>query len=164
MSSSLLVLGKQLQQTWPFIANCKSPISRNFKNWAYFWVASRYAETVRKVQGGAVKDELGENFRWMILFQDPAHWLHLGNTVHELRVDPAPDIFSCQAWYQDMLDWISWCFTEITSLAQVWLVKMKPLIGQEVTCEELEMVAQLLHILGGGDVPECRVGRPGETT
>ena len=77
----------------------------------------RDAEGVRKAQGGAVKDELTE-YRWgMILSQNATHWLYLGNAVHELREEPAPDLMGGPADNQDMFRW--W-----RSLFSSWLVEM----------------------------------------
>ena len=73
----------------------------------------------------------------MILSQNAKQWLHIGNAVHKLREELTSEHIGGHARHQDMLDWLYLCFTEITSRTKVWLVKDKPLIGQEVTCEEL---------------------------
>ena len=43
---------------------------------------------------------------------------------------------------------------ELTSWTDVWLVKVEPLIGEEVTRQKLEVQPESLYILGGDDVVE----------
>ena len=46
---------------------------------------------------------------------------------------------------------------ELTSWTDVWLVKVEPLIGEDVTRQKLEVQLESLDILGGDDAVETGV-------
>ena len=83
--------------------------------------------------------------------------LNTEDGVEQLREQPVPDKLGGLTDYQDMLQRLHRSVAEQTCWAQAWLVKRLPLISQKVTCQEFYMEAQLLHILCGVYVPECRM-------
>ena len=46
---------------------------------------------------------------------------------------------------------------ELAGWADIWLVKIEPLIGEEVSRKKLELQPESLDILGGDDVVETGV-------
>ena len=52
---------------------------------------------VRKVEGSAFEDELGQDGWWRMILEKLTHGLDLGYSVHKFRDEPAPDLNSGRA-------------------------------------------------------------------
>ena len=50
------------------------------------------ADRVRKVEGSAVEDELGQDGWWRMILENLTHGLDLGDSVHELWDESSSDL------------------------------------------------------------------------
>ena len=80
--------------------------------------------------------------------------MYLSHSFHEVWHQPAPHLLVGPADHQDVFRY--WVMG-LTSWTDVWLVKVGPLIGEEVTRQKLEVQPESLEILGGDDVVETGV-------
>ena len=76
-----------------------------------------------------------------------AHGLDLGHYVEEGREESLSHGMGGPADYHDMFSCILWINTQVTRWAQVWLILSKPVVGDKIPSEKLEMVSQFLNIL-----------------
>ena len=85
------------RQAGSFTANSKTTVSGYFTDGGYARVVHGDPCRVSKVEGSAVKDELGQDGRWRMILENLAHGLDLGDSVHKFRDEPAPDLNSGRA-------------------------------------------------------------------
>ena len=52
---------------------------------------------VRNVEGSVVEDDLGQDGWWRMILENLTHGLELGDSVHEVWDEPAPDLRSDRA-------------------------------------------------------------------
>ena len=68
-----------------------------------------------KIYGGTIKNKLHKDGWRRMVLQDVAIWVDLDNSIHELRVESAPDVCSGFTRHQDVLDGIHTGRAEVTS-------------------------------------------------